>query len=103
MDEKSARKRFKNSLRAFGYRRAFAQLHNRGGKKRFAGEGEADAEILKTAQPFLSFLKGLLSASARDVFHALKRGKPSLILPAIRFRFAQKFSYYKARRNALKK
>ncbi len=72
-------------------------------KKRFAGEGEADAEILKTAQPFLSFLKGLLSASARDVFHALKRGKPSLILPAIRFRFAQKFSYYKARRSALKK
>jgi len=71
-------------------------------RRRFAGEGTADAEIYGGAQSFLKCVKGLLGAWARDIVFCLKNGATTEILHCLRVRWAQKISYWSARKSAAK-
>ncbi len=69
-------------------------------KKRFTGEGVADAQIYESAQSFLQFCKRLLSDILKDIRDLYKTKRLSEIFSCLRARIIQKTSYYKARRSA---
>lgn len=71
-------------------------------KKRFAGEGLADAQIFGTAQSALECAKGMAGAVCRDFVFLAKRGKLSKFPECAHARALQKTSYFRARRDALK-
>lgn len=66
-------------------------------KKRFTGEGIADAHIYKTKFPALKMLKGIPFAIIRDFIHLVKIKKISKIFDSVKIRFTQKYSYFIAR------
>lgn len=72
-------------------------------RKRFSGEGAADALILGDKQNFFDFAKGLCGAFVNDFLYLLKRGEASKILSCTRWRATQKIAYYLARKKAAKK
>jgi len=72
-------------------------------KKRFAGEGIADAEIYGRAQSFARFAKGLAGAILRDALPALKAGGLKEFMRNLKIRYIQKKSYYDARGKAAAK
>ncbi len=71
-------------------------------KKRFTGEGVADAQIFKSAQPFFSYIKGIASVILKDFIYAIKHNMISKFPDALAHRFVQKPAYYKARLNTFK-
>ena len=69
-------------------------------KRRFAGEGRADAQIFGTPQGILKCAKGIAGAVARDLVFLARRGRLAKLPECVRARVAQKTSYYRARREA---
>lgn len=70
--------------------------------KRFAGEGVADAKIYGTRASVFSWVKAITGAVLRDFFFLLCNGGIGSFPRAIKIRFIQKTSYFKARNNFFK-
>jgi len=71
-------------------------------RRRFEGEGVADALIYGSKQNFFAFVKGLIGGFLRDGIYVATFGKISDLIPCLQHRAIQKWSYYKARRDAFK-
>jgi rhamnosyltransferase len=71
-------------------------------RKRFWGEGAADARILKSPPRFWDLLKGFAGALCRDALFLKREGQLRRLGGALAFRWAQKRAYYLGRKSAFK-
>ena len=73
-------------------------------KKRFYNEGYAEGRIYGSLPGFFwNFLKPLMVEMCRDVLYLVKKGKILCIPGGLMYRFSQRFSAYRGRRDYFKK